>query len=270
MLPALRCALLGAALVACGGGVVHEDASTDDSEPRYGVLSAGGEGIAGPPSDRLKRHDGPIIESLVLQPIYIGTDGMDRAPVMDGELGWIITSGYWGLLRQYGVREGTVLPRIEIATSDIFPEGSIEDGAVTTELLQERVRELFHSSTVKAPTRANALAIFMPDGVNVTMGVRGTHAFRTCIDAHGFHAHDGELPYSVFPPCPAGRSLGLLSHELAEMSTDPIVGQGWFSDGDHRRGSEVADLCNDGTFAAVGRRLVSRLWSNSDAQCMPR
>ncbi|MGL1204127.1 hypothetical protein ACSTK0_24705, partial [Vibrio parahaemolyticus] len=44
---------------------------------------------------------------------------------------------------------------------------------------------------------ANVLLVFLPDGVNVKRSVRGTYTYQTCIDAWGYHAHDGREPYAV-------------------------------------------------------------------------
>ncbi|MCA9627387.1 MAG: hypothetical protein KC766_06965 [Myxococcales bacterium] len=260
---------MAASGVACGGLTAADSEPPPEPPKEYGVISVDQEGPSAPPSTRLSIHEGEIIDALRVQPIYIGTESMDRAPIVDGELQWIVTSDYWALLGQYGISNGNVLPHKEIETSVMFPAGTVEDGLVTIEVLQDRIHEVLHSDLLELEP-SNSFAIFLPDGINISMSRRGERTYQTCIDANAFHAFDGKTAYAVFPPCSQGRSVAVISHELAEMTTDPIVGRGWFSDGDHHRGGEVADLCNDGTFADIGSHRVARLWSNVDSQCMPR
>jgi hypothetical protein len=117
---------------------------------------------------------------------------------------------------------------------------------------------------------ADAYLFFLPSGVNVDLGERGGHVFQTCVDAGGYHSYDGVEPYAVIPPCSFGRSPLAVSHELAEMATDPIPNSGWYSDKDvENAGGEIADICNQAVPGAVEGWSVTQLWSNADGDCEP-
>ena len=95
------------------------------------------------------------------------------------------------------------------------------------------------------------------------------------LQSAGFEARiirfDGDEPYTVIPPCELGRSARAISHELAEMSTDPIVGTGWLSDSDANLGiGEIADLCNREVTTPIAGFAVTQLWSNRDSDCRPK
>ncbi len=73
------------------------------------------------------------------------------------------------------------------------------------------------------------------------------------------------IPYAIMPPCGIGHSGTAISHELAEMATDPFPYGGW---ADHTiQEGEIGDLCNA---AAVWEgKIVTRLWSNEAGDCIP-
>jgi hypothetical protein len=110
---------------------------------------------------------------------------------------------------------------------------------------------------------ADAYIFFLPDGVNVNLG----GGEQTCLGVGGYHSYDGFEPYALIPPC--GHSGLVLSHEMAEMCTDPLPDQGWFSDADNNspQGGEIGDLCNMPT--SVDAYTVTLLWSNKDGDCEP-
>ena len=104
--------------------------------------------------------------------------------------------------------------------------------------------------------------------LNVALGQRGSYTYQTCIDANGYHTFDGLEPYAVLPPCPIGRSLYALAHELTEMAMDPQPYRGWVSDVDiGKNGGEVADICTEHVMQEGV--IVTRLWSNEDHACIP-
>jgi len=95
--------------------------------------------------------------------------------------------------------------------------------------------------------------------VNVDLGEG-----KTCQWALGYHSFEG-VPYSIIPDC--GSSGWTVSHEIAEMVTDP-AGGGWYSDADiNPAGGEIGDLCNFPV--SVEGNLVTALWSNVDGDCEP-
>jgi hypothetical protein len=115
--------------------------------------------------------------------------------------------------------------------------------------------------------KADGYIFFLPNGVNVSLPQPSGPAWQTCIEAGGYHTYS-VAPYSVIPPCAFGRAAISISHEIAEMVTDPIPGSGWFSEDDlEPAGGEIGDLCNEPM--NVEGWAVTRLWSNHDADCMP-
>jgi hypothetical protein len=110
----------------------------------------------------------------------------------------------------------------------------------------------------------------LPEGVNVDLGVRSGLVLQTCINVGGYHSNDGVEAYAVIPPCALGRNPLAISHELAEMATDPWPGSGWYSEKDKDpAGGEVADLCDEVVSQGVEGWTVTQLWSNADGDCEP-
>ena len=117
---------------------------------------------------------------------------------------------------------------------------------------------------------ADGYVLLLPNGVNVALGTSASHTFQTCIDAGGYHGHDGFEPYAVIPPCREGRSALAISHEIAEMVTETMPTHGWYSDDDVKNaGGEIADVCNQPVSQGIDGWFVTQLWSNSDGRCMP-
>lgn len=110
--------------------------------------------------------------------------------------------------------------------------------------------------------------LIVPDGVNVTTPGANGETWTTCQETGGYHFWDQLEPYAVIPPCSFGRSAWAVSHELAEMATDPFPGSGWYSDADvEPAGGEIGDLCNFSV--TVAGWSVTSLWSNKDGSCIP-
>lgn len=260
---------------ACGGSVQTGDgSSTTSSQETYGVSTPM------PPSkqttevDRLSRHDGTILPSVRLRIIYVESPGTDRAPDQDEFLRWLVTSDYWGTLKQYGVGKGTLLSSVTVPRDVVAPAALVQadKGLIAIQDLDARVRVMVNGSATEQPfpgvAGADAYVIFLPDGLNVELSHRADYVSTTCIDEGGYHAHDGVEPYVIMPPCDKGRSTVAISHEVTEIATDPVSAGGWLSDGDvSKNGGEIADLCNHSV--QVGERQVTQLWSNTDGECIP-
>jgi hypothetical protein len=269
--PALAVSLLAA----CGGQVQTTDPTPAAQEP-YGVITPGG----GTPQnqstedDRITAHEGEVVPNMHLRIVYVGSAGVDAALPMDDFAKWLVTSDYWGTLSQYGVGKGVVLDSISIPT-DVFAPAELREPGKSLVAIQDlnlHVQALVHGdATTKAYpglAGADAYAFYLPDGLNVSLGHRDDYELTTCVDAGGYHAHDGLEPYAVLPPCQKGRSTQALAHELTELATDPISGGGWMSDGDaSKNGGEVADLCDHPV--QVEGYVVTQLWSNHDGECVP-
>jgi hypothetical protein len=273
--PVVASAALAAFIAGCGGQVQTTGESPPPQEP-YGVIVPGGgnEQNQSTEDDRITAHEGQVVANVHLRIVYVGTRGVDQALPIDDFAKWLVTSQYWGTLAQYGVHDGVVLDSIEIPSEVFAPDDLRETGNALIEIqnLDSHFAALVHGDSITQPypglAGADAYAIYLPDGLNVSMGHRDNYELTTCVDAGGYHAHDGTEPYAVLPPCDKGRSTQALSHELTELVTDPVTGVGWMSDGDaSKNGGEVADLCDHPI--TVEGHVVTQLWSNKDGQCVP-
>jgi hypothetical protein len=186
----------------------------------------------------------------------------------------VASPNWWGAyLAQYGVQYGTYDGASFIPTSTFIHDGDVVNGFINWAILDMRVHQAIHatvvddagadSGAVQVP-HADAYVVFLPDNVNVDLGQGET----TCANAGGYHSYDTDEPYAIIPPC--GRSHIVISHEVAEMVTDPEPGAGWFSDADEETmyGGEIGDLCNFVVHA--DGQTVTALWSNKDGDCEPQ
>lgn len=278
--------LVSLSVLACGGGKIDPSAVPDAGDDAgYGLMYAqvpASDPDASTRKDRLTPHQFEIVPSMALQVVYIGTPGKDAAENQDAFVEWLLSSGYWGRLEEYGVHAGKTLPSVTLATSDVFLPGMVNRSLIPLADLESRLHALLHvppddagadaaPSIVSPIPKADAYIFFLPDGINVSLGVRGSYEYQTCIDAGGYHAFDGDEPYAVMPPCTLGHSARAISHELAELATDAKPTRGWFSEEDlSRGGGEVADVCNHEVTAPVEGWLVTQLWSNREGACLPR
>jgi hypothetical protein len=229
---------------------------------------------AGPP--RMQKHDGVVLQSLQLGIVYVGDADAGAAPNEDVILKWLVGSPYWLNLEEYGLTNGAFVGSLHIPTSALIQAGDIDTttGLVDIILLQMRIAAAIHGdadagtqASVDLPG-AQAYLFFLPDGLNVALGHRGSYIYQTCVDSDGYHGYDGFEPYAVLPPCDDGRSLYTASHELTEMATDPQPYLGWASDLDIGiNGGEVADLCEEKVMQEGV--FVTRLWSNKQNGCVP-
>jgi hypothetical protein len=248
-------------------------------------------------------HD--VLASPHVRAIYIGTAGIDASQSFDSFLTWLLGStNYWSIVAQYGVGYGAFDGSTYIDASAFFVPGMIQGGLVDYSDLAERITSVLHpppsppevvdagandaaddageagadagvetadasagdagASLIPPIPVADAYIFFLPNGVNVFFGSEGS----TCVEAAGYHDFDGAEPYAVIPPCAEGRSGMAISHEMAEMATDPIPGEGWFSDADlANAGGEIGDLCLVQTNVSIYE--VTQLWSNKDGDCEP-
>ena len=299
-------AFLALPFAACGGG--NGDTPTAaDAGPTFALARDAGEGgahvDAKSPWARLEPHQHQVLSAMRITVVYIGDDGVDGAESFDAFIDWLLNSDYWGLMAQYGVGPGTRVSSQRIPRSSIIPFSDVVGGLITAEALEAAVHAYVHAgasgavdggssggadasasdaaseaglSTDAAPppdptvSLGDAYIFFLPNGVNVNLGQRGMHTFQTCIDAGGYHAHDGAEPYAIIPPCVLGRSALAVSHELAEMVTDPVPGKGWYSPKDiDTGGGEIGDLCNQTAPHGADGWDVTQLWSNADGDCEP-
>jgi hypothetical protein len=239
-----------------------------------------GGGAVEPDEPRLFAATSTVLRRIRVHIVYIGQRGEDAAESFDPFVARFLRSAHWRTLLEYGVDAGELIDSVYVSTSLFFAKGSIESGLIADASFEELARAQMPRSIGKPLPRVGADArlvdqaegyiFFLPAGVNVSMGRRGTYTYSTCLDALGYHRFNGREPYAVIGSCPKGRSAFVISHELAEMATDPIVGQGFFSARDlARSGGEVADLCREQGAFEVDGFGVARFWSNRRSACEP-
>jgi hypothetical protein len=254
--------------------------------------------------ERMQPHERVVLAAPRLLAIYVGDEGDGGAPSSDDMMTWLVASQYWTAMEQYGVGPGAMLPSVRVPASVFLPPGTVTDGLVDPSALATRVVALLHpkQTAASAPSllapaedaggdggrsdagpgldagdtpaipQADAYVFFLPDKVNVRIPQGSGPVLQTCVEVGGYHTHDGYEPYAVIPPCKMGRSAQTISHELAEMATDPVTGvfggSGWYSDAEvQNAGGEIGDLCNSAV--SVEGWAVTRLWSNQDGACIP-
>ncbi len=237
---------------------------------------------ADPREERLAAlRESAVLPSMRVHVVYIGRPGEDAADSFDSLVIGLLRGKHWGTLAEYGVHAGAFVDSAYVPSERFFTKGSIEDGLVTDAAFEELARRAMPRSQgpplprdgeqAELTAGAEGYVFFLPDGVNVSMGQRGTYTYSTCVDALGYHRFNGREPYAVIGPCAKGRTGFVVSHELGEMATDPIVGQGFLSVGDlSKSGGEVADLCRLEGAISIEGFSVTRYWSNSKGACVPR
>ncbi len=263
-------ALLTFALCACGGGTDTSDAGDAGGDVQYGHKpieasvhdAAEEEAAVKVPFNRMTPHQGVVLSSMQLRALYVGS-GQNVPKNFDTLLTWMVTStNYWSILAQYGVGYGSFIDGVAVDSTTFFQPNDIQGGFIDSWTLESRIKTAIAALPAPESGAANAYIVFLPSGVNVNLG-----GGDTCSWALGYHSHDGIEPYSVIPAC--GAFPVTVTHEIAEMVTDPIPSAGWYSDADiDPAGGEVGDLCNfpvnfDGYY-------VTELWSNADGDCEPQ
>ena len=280
--------------------VVHHDAA---------VVDAAGDDLPDVVKtriDRMKPHAKQVLPHLRLVAVYFGAAGAEGSVSFDGFMSWLVSSDYWKTMQQYGVGPGTFVGSVRLEWHSVFEQGATPSKLIDSDALARTVFALLHPGAVSSadaggddgaanddsgldasdtdggslpvdssapPTslipEADAYIFFLPNGVNVSFPGPTGGTWQTCVEAGGYHSFDGSEPYAIMPPCSLGRSGLAISHEIAEMATDPNPGLGWFSDADvDNAGGEIGDLCNEPV--TVEGWSVTQLWSNADGDCEPR
>jgi hypothetical protein len=271
-------------LAACGGiGTevdVHDPAAAD-----YGLIPARpASSPEGPIAPRLKPNRRVIVPNLRVHLVYVGDAQPEDVRFGADLVRYLETSEYWGILAQYGV-EAIGLASVSSVSADAFFGGQLDPkSSISMQAFEERTRAYVAEkrggqslppppssiTDAELPPDAEGYVFFLPPSVAITFGKRGSYEVRTCTDFLGYHRFNGAVPYGVIPSCSGVNRAFVLSHELAEMATDPIVGLGWQSPTDNGTSAgEVADICLDQGPKLIDGWALARLWSNATGQCEP-
>jgi hypothetical protein len=126
------------------------------------------------------------------------------------------------------VGAGIFLGSDRVPTATFFPPDVVASGSITENAL---ANSLYSYTTADAIT-ADAYIFFMPTTVGITYLDGG--ARESCSAFGGYHAYINltqgpPLPYAIIPPCPGFPADIPVSHELAEMATDPTF-DGWYTE----------------------------------------
>jgi hypothetical protein len=252
--------------LACGGSSDAPDAAADAAAESYGHKHFDAsvtpdvveepEAAAKIPWNRMTSHGGVVVASPKIRALYVGANKNE-----DALMSWMVSSQpYWSILAQYGVGPGEFLGSETVDEANFFQPDDIQGGFIDASTLGWRIHQAIVALPPSDAGVANAWVVFLPGGINVDLG-----GGKTCTWALGYHWTNGAEPYSVIPGC--GNSGTTITHEIAEMVTDPS-GAGWYSDADIQpAGGEIGDLCNFPI--SFDSKIVTALWSNADGDCEP-
>jgi hypothetical protein len=176
---------------------------------------------------------------------------------------YIASSSLMDQLAEYNVSGYNISHGRRIGTTTVdSPLGA----SITDSAIQQPLQQLIASSNVPQPTSDSLYFFYLPPEAQVVMG-----GSASCRAFCGYHNHiSGQILYAVmpFPGCPG--CLGSLplfdaltstsSHELCEVITDPIPGQGRYDD----THGEIGDICAWKT-QRLGSCTVQLEWSNGGA-----
>jgi hypothetical protein len=267
--------LLALVLAACGG---KDHAATPPDAPEQADAPPDSSAFVEathPSQPSVSNSGGTVLTAPLVVPVFFPND-----TTYQQQLETFLTAlasaqqPYWNTIsHEYGVGALTIAPSV-IAT---------ETPPTTDADLQTLVSS--HAGGTggwPAATPNTIYAVFLPDGVTLTMG-GGT----SCVDFGGYHAEvstsAGSVVYAAMPRCTMSTKFPGLqyitiatSHELLEASTDPhpfnSPAFNYVDDEDTiinlMPGAELGDMCEVQRAAyqpLVGTFMVQRTWSNASA-----
>jgi hypothetical protein len=239
-------------------------------------------------------NGGPVITRPSVYPVFCGSKWSDathqaQAARLVQFLGDLMSSDWMNVLTQYGVGGS--------GTGKVFPAHFIGSAAATISDadVQALLQKAIDAGAVPEPPANNTtdvVALFLDETVAVSDGTLGVVMCEPNNDnAFGYHyyfvtAAGNNCYYSVIPDldddciketCPGGdgncslkltdaqeqRRTQVMSHEFAEMCTDPKFPTGWYG----QTSDEVGDICNGETATiTVGPNAwnVQRIYSKAD------
>lgn len=264
------CAMLVAALAACGGRF-GTTTSTDDGGVQPAPPEPTAEGHALP---TVRSGGGLTLTSPRIVPIFFGND--PRETELTSFLAALGGSAYWNnVTTEYGVGD------ITLGTT-VHDKGALPPSMTNLDLRQwliSRFDGTHEFPVVDAPNSVYTIFLEPHTVVSAPWG-------RSCVDYRAYHdeavVSGKRIAFAVIARCPTVSAAELdsltqsISHEIVGATTDPFVGShpayalpderglGWALG----VGSEVTDLCASEPGAydrLVGGYSVARSWSNAAA-----
>jgi acylphosphatase len=237
-------------------------------------------------------NGGPVIANPIIYPTFWGSHWSDAAHQAQANrllqyLKDLIASDWMNIMTQYGVGTGSGSGQVLSPTFISTVPANLTDAQIHL-----TIQNAINSGTLQEPPPNNTsqvLAIFLDETVADNDSSLGIVMCEPNNDnAFGYHfdfttARGNNYYYAVVPAlddncirntCPGGCSLNLtetqeqrrtqvMSHEFAEMCTDPKFPTGWFG----ASSDEVGDICNGETATiTVGPNTwnVQRIYSKTD------
>lgn len=233
-----------------------------------------------PPPAGISYRGGPLLTSVNVETIFWGNGWLGAQSALVQQINqffqFVLTSALMDQLAEYNVAGYTIGHGALGGTKTIT---SPAPGAVVSDAEIEQLVMQHLAESTKAPRHPpppppvnNTLYFaYVHPGVSVTMG-----GDTSCINFCGYHNDSsGTTFYAVvpFPGCPGCASsmpvfdaiTMFSSHELCEAITDPIPGEGWYSDVQNQ--NEIGDLCNQQP-KLIGQYTVQKIWSNRSGACL--
>ena len=188
------------------------------------------------------------------------------------------SSGFTGLFAEYQEPGYPILAASfagEIAITTGLSGTSVDDTAITAQ-----IGSWILSSVLPVPDANTVYVILTPAGMEVTQDGQSA-----CGNFFGYHndapspaGSYGHYRYIVLPyqncgadtaadgPVTVNGMTDTLSHEMAEMETDPDSSSGWIDNGTN---NEIADICSDNS-ATYGYQnfWFQKVWSGAAGTCI--
>lgn len=225
---------------------------------------------------------GPIVQKVNVVPIFWKSTVVSLAYIKTYYAALVKTNAYYNLLKQYKtttpvqtISDGTVAVGYTMPAAPA--SSTVTDATIRTEL-----NKLFAGGMVPLPNANNYYPIHFPPSVRIQDG-----SDLSCTNFCAYHGaykyNNVPVYYGVIPDmttlgCQMCSNMGTaaalnscISHELAEVITDPAVGAtaklGWYNDvygeiGDYGCYQDVRAVLGDGA-----QHWVQTLWSNSKNTC---
>jgi hypothetical protein len=212
-----------------------------------------------PPADPLpaENNGGRLIATPSI--VFLSYAGDPNAAAMASFLSWLPTSTYFAsTLGEYGISAGT------FAGSHMF--GTTVPTSYALDQFMADVDAKIANGQLGAATSSSVYALLAPAGLQISDGFGSI----TCQDYVGFHMlTPAGHPVAVVFTCPGETfddQTSAMSHEVAEMVTDPGLGSSTAWDLLYMGvfGGEIGDLCNNTNTVQDGH-TVQRMFSNAAA-----